>query len=462
MPDYSRYSFWLKTSGDDLDPRPALDGSREVDVAILGAGFSGLWTAWYLQERDPSLSIAIIESQIAGFGASGRNGGWCVAGLPYPLEKLISRYGIDTARAVQQEMYTAVDEIGRIAGQLPIDAHYVKPGALRIARSPHLLPEIEQALETYRRLGLDDNYRILNSVETEERVRVQGALGSLWSRYGATVQPAALVRGLARDVERRGATIYEQTPVKAFTPGPQPRLHTDRGDVRARVIVLAGEAYLSRLPGLERQIIPLTSHMVITEPLPDELWEQIGWRDREPVTGGGVRGGYLQRTFDRRIAFGVFRTVYPFRSRISDDLDRQDSIHAHARGAARDWFPLLRLHGVRFTHAWGGVFGMPRDRMPVMSYDPGTGIASARGYTGEGVATSNLAGRVLADLITEQQSDLTLLPMANHRSPDWEPEPFRWLGTTLVRRSLQRLERDAERAGSYPEKSTLAQRIWRG
>lgn len=462
MPDYRRYSYWLDTSGDDLTPRPALDSSRDVDIAILGAGFSGLWTAWYLQERDPSLSIAVVESEIAGFGASGRNGGWCVAGFPYPIDKLISEYGVDTARAVQQQMYTAVDEIGRVAGQLELGQSYVNPGALRIARAPHLLPELEHTLETYRRLGLDDNYRILSAEETAERLRVRGALRSLWSRYGATVQPAVLVRALARAVERRGATIYEQTRVQDVESGRQPRLRTGRGDIRARVIVLAGEAYLSQLPRMERQIIPLTSHMVVTEPIPDDLWQEIGWRDREPVTGGGVHGGYLQRTFDQRIAFGAFRTVYPFRSRISDDLDRQDSIHAHAQASAYDWFPLLRLHGLRFTHAWGGVFGMPRDRMPVMSYDPSTGIASARGYTGEGVATSNLAGRVLADLITDHKSDLTELPMARHRSPDWEPEPFRWLGTAAVRRSLQRLERHAERSGSYPEKPTLAQRIWRG
>lgn len=461
MTNYAKYSFWLDTCGDDLTPRPALAGSVHVDVAILGAGFTGLWTAYYLSQKDPSLKIAIVEAEIAGFGASGRNGGWCVAGFPHPTGKLVDRYGTDATRELYQEMYRSVDEVGRVATEEDIKCHYVKPGTLDIARAPHIFPGLIERYESFEQLGLGDNYRILDADETATRVRVSKTIGSLWKKHGASVQPAALARGLARAVERHGVTIYEQTRVRDYEQGPRPRLMTDRGDVWAKAIVLAGEAYLSRLPKLKRQIIPATSHMVVTEPISDEIWDQIGWEDRGVVTAGGARGGYLNKTIDGRIAFGPFRGVYPYGSNITDDLDQQTDIFEHGRQSTYDWFPILRLHGIGFTHQWGGVFGMPRDRMPTMAYDPATGIATARGYTGEGVATSNLSGRVLSDLITGKNTDLTRMPMLNHHSPNWEPEPLRWMGATFVRKSLQRVERQAEKTGRYPDKPTIAQRIWR-
>jgi glycine/D-amino acid oxidase-like deaminating enzyme len=459
--NYPQYSFWLDTCGDDLTPRPPLDGSIHVDVAILGAGFSGLWTAYYLAQKDPSLKITIIEAEIAGYGASGRNGGWCVAGFPYPTSKLIDEHGTDVARRVIEQMYHSVDEVGRVSNEEAIQSHYVKPGTLDIARSSHILPKLEEHYKEYERLGLADDYKVLNAAETAQHLRVNKAIGALWSKHGASVQPAALARGLARAVERHGVTIYEQTPVRDYQQGPRPRLMTDRGDVWAKAIVLAGEAYLSRLPKLSRQIVPATSHMVVTEPISDEIWQQIGWEERGVVTGGGTRGGYLNKTIDGRIAFGPYRGVYPFGSKITDDLIHQPAIYEHARASTYDWFPLLRLHGVGFTHQWGGVFGIPRDRMPTMSYDPATGIATARGYTGEGVATANLSGRTLSDLITGKATELTELPMTRHQSPDWEPEPMRWMGATFVRKSLQRIEKQAEKTGHYPDKPTLAQRIWR-
>jgi glycine/D-amino acid oxidase-like deaminating enzyme len=461
MKNYAKYSFWLESCGDDLTPRAPLDGTVHVDVAILGAGFSGLWTAYYLSQADPSLKIAIVEADIAGFGASGRNGGWCVAGFPHPTDQLIEKYGTGVTRAIIEQMYMSVDEVGRVSKEEDIPAHYVKPGTLEIARSPHIVPSLHEAYQTFAKLGLEDNYKLLDAYETAEHLRVNKAIGSLWKKHGASVQPAGLARGLARAVERHGVTIYEQTPVRDFEPGPRPRLITDRGDVWSKVIVLAGEAYLSQLPKLKRQIVPATSHMVVTEPISEDIWKEIGWEERGVVTAGGVRGGYLNKTIDGRIAFGPYRGVYPFGSKITDDLDIQPDIFEHGRESTYDWFPLLRLHGVGFTHGWGGVFGMPRDRMPTMSYNPATGIATARGYTGQGVATANLSGRILSDLITGKQTELTELPMTRHQSPDWEPEPIRWAGATFVRKSLQRVERQAEKTGSYPDKPTLAQRLFR-
>ena len=458
--DYSAYSFWLENSGDDLTPRPPLDGSISVDVAILGAGFTGLWTAYHLLQRDPSLNVVVVEAEIAGFGASGRNGGWCFAGFPYPPLKLMQHYGRDAARAVSLAMYDAVDDVGRVCEVEGIDAHFVKGGELEIARASYDLPRLEEMYAEFRAIGLEDHYQLLDARETEDRIRVANAVGAFWNREGAAIQPARLARGLARAVERHGGTIYEGTSVTDYVPGPLPRLDTDRGNISARSIVLAGEAYLSRLPKLRRRIVPATSHIVLTEPLSDDLWRQIGWERREVIGGFGTTGAYLNHTADGRIAFGPYRGKYPFNSTISDALDRREDIFEHGRRSAGEWFPMLKDAGVRFTHAWGGVFGVPRDHMPIMRYDRHTCVAMAYGYTGEGVATANLSGRVLADLITEADTDLTRLPMTRHEPIDWEPEPIRWAGYSIVRRGRYRADQDVERTGQYPEKPNLSQRLW--
>ena len=460
MKDYRSYSFWLEHSGDDLTPRAPLDGSITVDIAILGAGFTGLWTAYHLLQRDPSLKVAVLEAEIAGFGASGRNGGWCFAGFPISPSQLTERYGRDTARAISLAMYDSVDDVGSVSEREGIDAHYAKGGELEIARAQHELEHIEEMYEEFRAIGLEDHYELFDAGQTAERIQVAGAVGSFWNREGAAIQPARLARGLARAVERHGGTIYEQTRVLDFMPGPPaPIFHTERGDVTARVIVLAGEAYLAEQPKMRRRILPITSHIVITEPLSDDIWAEIGWERREVVGGFGTEGGYLNHTADGRIAFGPYRSHYPFRSKISDEINLQPDIFEHGRRAAQSWFPMLE--GVEFTHSWGGVLGMPRDHMPVMAYNRPTGVAFAFGYTGDGVATTNLSGRTLADLITETQSELIELPMTRHRPRRWEPEPLRWIGSQLVMWSRHRNERKAEQTGKNPEGPTLAERLWR-
>lgn len=460
MKQYGTYSFWLESSGDDLTPRPPLDGSIVVDVAIMGAGFTGLWTAYHLLQREPSLKVVVVEKDIAGFGASGRNGGWCFSGFPYEPLKLAARYGHDAARAVSLAMYDSVDDVDRVCDLEGIDAHFAKGGELEIARAAYDLPKLQEMYDEYRAIGLESHYELLDAGQTEERIRVAGAIGSFWNKEGAAIQPACLARGLARAVERHGGAIYEQTEVTDYIPGPLPRLDTTRGNISARAIVLAAEGYLATLPKLRRRIVPATSHIVLTEPLSDDLWREIGWERREVVGGFGTTGAYLNHTADGRIAFGPYRGKVPFASRITDALDRPEEVFEHGRQSALEWFPMLRRAGVRFTHSWGGVFGVPRDHMPIMRYDRATGVAMGYGYSGEGVATANLSGRVLADLITERSTDLTDLPMTRHQPLDWEPEPFRWAGYKIVRRARYRADADVERTGQYPEKPSLGQRLW--
>ncbi len=459
MKDYASYSFWLETSGDDLTPRPRLDGSIDVDVAVMGAGYTGLWTAYYLLRRDPSLRIAIVEREIAGFGASGRNGGWCYPGFPVSTGLLRERFGTETVRAISGAMFETVDEIERVIAHEGIDAQWARGGALRLARGEHQRASVEGAYKTLEALGLADRYELLDAAQTAERVRVSDTVAALYNLAGASVHPARLARGLARAVERLGGTIYEQTPVVDYETGRSPRLITSLGDVRAKTIVLAGEAYSPQLPKLRRTLVPMYSLIVLTEPLSENDWEQIGWRNRELVASSRMSVDYLNRTADGRILFGGRGAPYRMHSHIDDSLDRHGPTHDMLRRMTIEWFPMLK--DVRFTHAWGGPLGMPRDWMPTTSYDAAAGVARAGGYTGQGVATANLFGRILTDLISGEVTALTQLPTVNHRSPRWEPEPFRWLGIRYAQEGFARLDRNAERTGKAPTGRTLVERLGR-
>jgi glycine/D-amino acid oxidase-like deaminating enzyme len=296
-------------------------------------------------------------------------------------------------------------------------------------------------------------------VETDERIRVTQSLGSIYTPHTATIHPGKLVRGLARAVERAGATIYEQTEVTDFTTGAYPALHTANGHVRAKTIVLAGEAYLTRLKKTHRNVLPAYSLITLTEPLSHAEWEQIGWEAHECVSSLSFMVNYLSRTADGRILFGGRGAPYHFGSSIRDTYDRHEPTHQMLQQNVREWFPMLK--DVKFTHSWGGALGWSRDYMPTMTYDPRENLAMAGAYTGTGVATANLSGRLLADLITHQDTDLTRLPMATHEPRKWEPEPFRFLGVRYVQRGFAKLDEKSERTGLPPTGKSLVERLTR-
>ena len=459
MKDYAAYSFWLETCGDDLAPRPPLAGSISVDVAILGAGYSGLWTAYYLLQRQPSLKVAVVENEIAGFGASGRNGSWCTAHFPASLGAIAERYGRERAIALYRAMSASVDEVARVAAAEAIDIHFEKGGGMTVARGPQQWPAVREAHAEFESLGLGDRVELLDKAGADAKVRIAGALGAIFYKDAANIHPGRLVRRLARAVERRGGTIYERTEVTDFTTGAAPALKTARGDVRAKTIVLCGEAYLTRLSKLHRALLPVYSLMTLTEPLSAADWAEIGWDRRECIDSARLTIEYMAKTADGRILFGGRGAPYHFGSKIADEYDRHAPTIAMFRESVRAWFP--RLQDARFTHAWGGPLGAPRDFMPTMSFDPAAGMASARGYVGNGVATANLSGRVLADLILGRKTDIAALPCVNHRSPNWEPEPFRYLGVHYIQRAYWNIDRQAERTGVPPSGRSLAERLTR-
>jgi glycine/D-amino acid oxidase-like deaminating enzyme len=460
MSDHRSVSYWLETAADDLTARPGIDGTTDADVAILGAGMTGLWTAFYLHRRDPSLKIVVVEREIAGFGASGRNGAWCAPDLNISMSRLAKVHGVEAAKRTQQATYDAVDEVGRVCAEAGIDAGFHKGGELILSRGPQGIPSLESALAEYERFGFGDRYRLLDASQLSERIHVAGAVRALASEDAAVIHPGRLVRGLARRVEADGVRIAEGTAVTDFRPkdaSGRATLVTARGEVRAPVVVLAGEAYLAELPRLHRQLVPLYSLIVLTEPVTDAQWAEIGWANREVVASTRMSVDYLSRTEDGRILFGGRGAPYRYGSPIRGEYDRHGQTHARLKAFVGEWFPVLK--DVRFTHEWGGPLGMPRDWHPTMSFDPASGIATSRGYIGHGVSTTNLGGRVLADLITGTSSPLTELPLVGHVSRNWEIEPFRWIGVRYSQWSIGRLDEQAARTGKPPSGRSLAERI---
>src|SRR5271156_3898280 len=455
MPDYAAYSFWLEDSGEALTQRPPLVRSTDVDVAILGGGYSGLWTAYYLLLQEPALRVAIVEKEIAGFGASGRNGGWCSPNFPVTAGAVEKRFGAEAARSLLLAMRASVDEVGRVCNEEKIDARFHKGGVLTLARGRHQLPGIRSSYAAYERLGLGDRYQMLSATEATERIRVSDVHGGLFTPDGASLHPARLVRGLARAVGARGGIIDEQTLVTGFKAGS---LITPGGELRAkRAMVLAGEAYLTRLPRLHRALLPVYSLISLTEPLTPGNWSQVGWQGGESLSSTRNTVVYLTKTSDGRILFGSRGAPYAFGSKITDQQDTHEATFEMIHRSLVEWFP--QTAGIRFTHAWGGPVGMPRDWMPAVRFDASSRIGSIMGYTGQGVSTSNLSGRLLAGLITNRQTGLESLPLAQRRSPNWEVEPLRWLVVRYMQSAFLRIDKAAEAGRPHPADARIAQHL---
>lgn len=432
--DYGSLSLWHATADDDWAPRAALGGDLDVDVAVVGAGLTGLWTAHYLAEADPALRIVVLEAEVAGYGASGRNGGWCSALFPASPDTLAALpradgrpHGREGALAQHAAMRASIDEVARAAAEEGIEAQLAKGGTIALARGPAQLARARAEVAHARAWGRDeDDLRLLDRAGAEEVVRADGTVGATYTPDCAALHPARLVRGLARAVERRGVRVLERTPVTAIAPG---RCTTPHGVVRADVVVRATEGYTPRLPGHERDVVPVYSLVIATEPLPDAVWDEIGLVRRETFTDHRHLIVYGQRTADGRLVFGGRGAPYHLGSAVRPGHDRDPRVHARLLATLHELFPVLgRGAGVRVTHAWGGPLGIPRDWCASVGLDRASGLAWAGGYVGDGVATTNLAGRTLRDLVLGHDTDLTALPWVGHRSPRWEPEPLRWLG----------------------------------
>ena len=425
-------SFWWQARGGFPPRRPSLPGPLEADVCIVGGGYTGLWTAYYLAGLRPSLRIVVLEAAFAGYGASGRNGGWVTAELPGSRARYArAPSGVEGVRALGAALRATVDEIGRVCSVESIDCDFVKGGRLSVATTPTQLTRLRAELAEIRERGDgNDVYEFLSGDETRARVNVTGALGGLYAPASARVQPAALAAGIAAAAERRGVEIYEATPASAIEPagpgGAGAVARTKFGDVRAGCVLRCTEGYTAALPGQRRALLPMNSHMIVTEPLPSAAWQEIGWDGCETVSDEAHSYMYAQRTADGRIALGGRGVPYRFASAI-DHLGMTDpSTVTELTGVLRRLFPAAASAPI--AHAWCGVLGVPRDWCATVTYNPRSRLGWAGGYTGHGVAAANLAGRTLADLVIGEPTELAALPWVGHRSRTWEPEPARWAG----------------------------------
>jgi glycine/D-amino acid oxidase-like deaminating enzyme len=430
---YRSLSFWHDSlPDDDLTPRAPLDGAASADVVIVGGGYTGLWTAYYLAKAQPDLDVVVLESEVCGFGASGRNGGWATQEVAVRREKMAARHGRDGVVALLRELCDAVDQIGRVAAAEGIDCDYAKGGTVTFATNPAQVESLKDRIAHEHEWGFGEgDFRWLSPAETESIARSPRSLGSVFTPHCAAVHPAKLARGLARVVEGLGVRIYEETRVTSIGPGG---VQTERGTVAAPAVLNCTEVFTVELPGMRRRYAPLYTLMIATEPLDDSTWAEIGMETRPTFDDGRHLIVYGQRTADGRFAFGGRGAPYHFGSRLSPEFDRDDAIHDAVEGVLRWMFP--QMGEARITHRWGGAVALPRDWQASIGFDRTTGVGYAGGYVGTGVAASNVAGRTLADLVLGLDTDLVHLPWVGHRSPRWEPEPFRWVGINLGRRLL--------------------------
>ncbi|OIH84870.1 FAD-dependent oxidoreductase [Arthrobacter sp. UCD-GKA] len=419
-------SFWYAEDGLPA-PRPALAGDLEVDVAIVGAGYTGLWSAYYLARADPSLRIAVLESRFAGFGASGRNGGWLANTITGGRDGYVKSHGRALVGDFQRMLNETIDEVISVAAAEGIDAHVHKGGELLVARNRAQLGRLEAMAAEQLKWPEDDAVR-LSAAATRERINVAGALGSMHIPHCARIHPAKLVRGLAAAVERRSVTIYENTlvtEINAGAHGAPAHAVTERGTVRAAHILRATEGFTANLPQAHRDWLPMNSSMIVTEPLDAGAWEDIGWEGCETLEDFAHAYVYLQRTRDGRIAIGGRGVPYRYGSRTDMDGATGPKTVKSLTGILHEMFPAAA--GARIEHAWSGVLGVPRDWRASVNYDPATGLGFAGGYVGTGVTATNLAGRTLTDLVLGRDTKATAMPWVNRTVRRWEPEPVRWL-----------------------------------
>ncbi|MEU8539303.1 FAD-dependent oxidoreductase [Streptomyces sp. NPDC048717] len=451
-------SFWYAQEGAPA-PREPLPGDTTADVCVVGGGYTGLWTAYYLKKAAPFLDITVLEASFCGYGASGRNGGWLYNGIA-GRDRYARLHGHDAAVRLQQAMNDTVTEVVDVCATEGIDADLHRGGVLEVALSPAQLGRLKEFHAAEVAFGEKDR-ELYGARETAERVRVTGAVGSTWTPHGARLHPVKLVKGLADAVEALGVTIHESTPVTEIRPK---HAVTPYGTVRAPYVLRCTEGFTASLSGQRRTWLPMNSSMIATEPLTDAQWESIGWDGLETLGDMAHAYMYAQRTADGRIALGGRGVPYRYGSRTDNDGRTQPQTVDALREILVRFFP--QLAGVGIAHAWSGVLGVPRDWCATVTLDRSTGLGWAGGYVGSGVATTNLAARTLRDLIQQDSgqagpTELTALPWVNHRVRKWEPEPLRWLGVQTMYAAFRAADRReaASRTAATDRIATVANRL---
>jgi glycine/D-amino acid oxidase-like deaminating enzyme len=448
---YRARSLWLDGLPGSLAPRRSLEASADCDVAIVGAGFTGLWSAYYLKQHQPDLRVTVVESEIAGFGPSGRNGGWVSSGLSGSAELYRRSHGQDAVVRAQRETESTVDEIGRVAEREGIDCGYLKAGWLMVATSAPQERRLADSDRAALALGATDHdWQTLTPERADAHARVAGCIAATYSPHGARIDPARLARGLAEACERLGVVIHERTPALELASG---RVRCPGGELRATTVLRATESYTTQLPGQSLRYLPLYSLMIATEPLPPDVWDELGWRDGLLIGDRHHLFFYAQRTADGRIALGGRGAPYRLRHPISEQNERSEPVRARLERALRRHFPAAADAAI--THHWGGPLAVPRDWSMAVHFNPGTGLGYAGGYSGHGVVAANIGGRTLADLVLGRDTDLTTLPWVGHHSRQWEPEPLRFIASRAIVRLLESADGHEDRHGTRARRTAV-------
>lgn len=424
-----------------------LSHAQSFDVVIVGAGYSGLWTAHHLLKRDSSLSIAILDAQQPGFGASGRNGGWCSAFSPMSLEAVAAQSSKQQAIELQQALINSIDEIGSYIATSGIECGWHKGGTLSFARIQPQLERITASIRMCRAFGFDESFLdYITADEARSRVQLPNSLGASFSPHCAAVHPAQLIDGLVRQLHTNGVHFFGSTRVTHIEPHVV-TAQTPQGAVTAssRWIIRATEGFTARMSQYRRDVAPLYSYMIATSPLTEKQWNDIGWKNRETISDARNLVIYAQRTADGRIAFGGRGAPYKYSSRIGPKFDNNDTIHALIEKSMREMFPSIA--DLPVTHRWGGALGVHRDWFTSAHIDHNTHIASLGGYVGDGVAFSYVAAKEVAQSIVGVTPNLRPLPIVNHVSPRWEPEPLRYVGINSLLRLTSRADETETKTG---------------
>lgn len=422
---------------------PPLKADVNADVVIVGGGFTGLWTAYFLTEKHPDLKVIVLEQDICGGGPSGRNGGFA-SGWWDELDALISLYGAKGAVRSCRAISSSITGIGEFCERHGVDAWFKHAGYMFAATAPRHEAVCEEMVRLAQDVGEPDEMRALSPAEVRARCTSPVFRGGAFMRDGASVQPALLARGLRRVVRERGVEIYEGTSVTRLDAGPPAVAETESGRVRAGQAVLAINAWATGWPQLQRRIVAWSSYIVLTAPAPERL-AAIGWTGGEIITDLRTSVRYFRTTRDGRIAFGGGggRAASRIGSLFTSDMR---AVLEAAEGF-RHLFPSFA--DVPLEDAWGGPIDVSPTHMPMFgSLEPGN-LHYAVGYTGNGVAPSHLAGQVLADLAMRADTDLVRLPMVNPKARLFPPEPLRSIGASIVRRAI--IAKDtAEERGRRP------------
>ena len=439
MKDYSDKSFWLATYGDYL-PNPPLLGDLKVDIAIIGAGFTGLSTAYNLRREDAGLSVAVLEAEVVGFGASGRNGGFSMT--LFGLEPAVTKALFGQQKTVEAHRYMerSVDYVDELVKEHNLQSEYWFPGFLRAATTPGYVKRIQHDLEILTSMGIT-GVSWIEADEIKKEVNSPRFLGGWWEPRSGLLNPAKQVRELKRLAIQYGAQVYENTPVTEIHRAEDFKLTTPQGKVSAKKVIFATNAYSHLIPELKRKQVPAFTHMVVTEPLSQAQLEPIGWKNRQGIEDARNLVHYFRLTIDNRITMGGSDVSLAYGGDMDHDMNPQT--FAMLEQDILWLFPHLK--GIQITHRWGGPVSVPLQMAPAIGFIGDQRAIFSLGCVGHGVSMTHLNGRTLADLALERKTDLTDVWFVNRHMIPWPPEPIRMAASQLIRGYLRLEDRIYER-----------------